>query len=93
MAPLQKWQPEQAFQTFRVGLRNYNRFMEIALACARSQKPVSDLTEEEKFAICVAVGVPLRTELGKGYFLNSETAMPCAISLTNGRYVVSMLEA
>lgn len=75
--------------TKKIALREHRRFIQIAVACAKQSKAVKDLSEEEKFAICVACDVPIRSKSNPNALLMTlETAVSCAITLEDGRYVV-----
>jgi hypothetical protein len=52
-------------------------------------KPVEELTEEEKFTICLLAGVPIVSDYDhKTGKLKMTTAYPCGIYISEGRYHV-----
>lgn len=79
---------EGGLNTQKIALKAYRRFLAIAVACRNAKKPVAELTEEEKFAICVACDVPCKSEGGNALLLKLETRSACAIVWEDGQYVV-----
>lgn len=76
----------------RVAMNAFANFMRIASDLgARRVKPES-MTEEEKLAVCVASRVPLVTENSGALMIKVRTRYPCAISLEDYGYRVSVLK-
>ena len=73
----------------------YRDFMCEALRCVQERKPVANLTEGEKFAICVACKVPLTTERSDSMVMVTKTAVRCGIvwdDEVNSYHVYQMAE-
>lgn len=78
------------YNTETVALQMHKRWMQMANMCAVAMKPPNDMTQEEKFAICVAAKVPLKP-IRDPNALRMETLHPCAIVIEEGQYLVYQL--
>lgn len=70
-------------------------FRAAAVRLKMLQKPVADLTEQERFAICVAAGVPIKSRCvreGDSMKFIMETEQQCGIVLDRGEYRVYVRE-
>lgn len=79
---------EGGLNTQKIAFKAHRRFLSIAVACRNAKKPVAELTEEEKFSICVACDVPVSSEGSNALLLTLRTRRPCAIAWEDGQYVV-----
>lgn len=71
---------EGGLDTQGIAYNAYQNYLRAANACALHRKPVAQLTGEEKFAICVAARVPIRSTTDRGALvMKLETAVRCAI--------------
>lgn len=73
----------------------YRTFIQAAVNCAKTSKPVDECSEREKFSICVACNVPVemidgrRLPNGEAPLMSTlRTKVPCAIVWEDGQYVV-----
>ncbi len=63
-----------------IAAKAYHRYLAVATACVQNRKPVAQLSEEEKFSICVASGVRITSGGGRNALvMKLSTANACGI--------------